>query len=205
MLNKKCTTCGIDQSNNNFTKAKKGKYGTGAECKTCMLIFRQSIYGVIYKAFYHQRELSKKRGYSLPTYTLNELQAWAEYQSNFLELYNTWVNSNYTKDLKPSFDRIHDYKSYHLNNLQILTYKQNKAKYYKDAILGNNTKNCKAVDKLDLQGNLITRYYSLQEAVRNTPNVTAGMISSVCTKKRKTSGGFQWKFSSIPNINEEII
>lgn len=54
---------------------------------------------------------------------------------------------------------------------------------------------CKQVLQLDLNNNLITKYTSIKEAAR-VNNLDAATISRCCHNKKKTSGGFKWKFKN---------
>ena len=54
--------------------------------------------------------------------------------------------------------------------------------------------NHKSVSKYDLRMNLIEKYYSIQVAERDT-GVIASNISRCANGKRKTAGGFIWKFN----------
>lgn len=51
----------------------------------------------------------------------------------------------------------------------------------------------KTIGKYDLQGNLIETYESLMDAARNN-NLNFRNISLVCNGKRKSCGGYIWKF-----------
>jgi hypothetical protein len=56
---------------------------------------------------------------------------------------------------------------------------------------GYNNKLSKEVSQYDLKGNLINTFGSIQEAKRQTKIIH---ISEACSGKRKTAGGFIWKF-----------
>lgn len=62
----------------------------------------------------------------------------------------------------------------------------------------------RGVTQYDLKGNMIETYESLKQAKEKT-NIDDGGICKVCKGKRKTAGGFIWKFTDInPNEIEEV-
>ncbi len=69
-----------------------------------------------------------------------------------------------------------------------------------------NSKKClsithkKPVLQLDLNGNLIAEFSSLQEAFEKT-GVNWGNISSVCNGRARTTGGFRWEYKNIEDKN----
>ena len=99
-------------------------------------------------------------------------------QNNFV-----WVNDDGTVDLEKS-------------NLEWCTAKYN-CNYgsRNDKMLDNRSGmfRRKIVLKYDLEGNYIEEYPSLSEASRNTC-VCAQSILNVITGKRKTCGGFKWRY-----------
>lgn len=103
----------------------------------------------------------------------------------FDRLYREWVKSKYNKQLKPSIDRISNSKGYLKNNIQWLTwaenrYKQNMERRNRSPMVGQI-----------LNGEIIRVYKSQRDAVIKT-GVSQGNMSSVLTGKRKYSGGYGW-------------
>jgi hypothetical protein len=64
----------------------------------------------------------------LPLLEREEFYDWALNRSNFMELYNFWVNSGKNNAFKPSIDRIDGKQGYTLENMQWLTCSENYAK-----------------------------------------------------------------------------
>lgn len=54
--------------------------------------------------------------------------------------------------------------------------------------------NIKIINQLDHNGNFINSHYGSHEAFRNT-GINYRNINSVCLNKRKTAGGFIWKYA----------
>lgn len=53
--------------------------------------------------------------------------------------------------------------------------------------------NAKAINQYDLKGNFIKRWGCIKEATIQM-KISNGMISKCCNNKRKTAGGYIWKF-----------
>ena len=197
LIKKTCTNCHKEKPLLEFGKKKSHIDGLASECKDCNLI-RQSIRskmkdGVTLKAYGHQKENSLRRNHKPPEYSLKELRDWAYLHPIFHELYDKWVRSGYKKMLKPSFDRTDDYLCYSLNRLTIMTWQENKDKWNADRKSGVNNKHSKVVVQMNLDGALIKEFHSGHEASRQT-GVNRGNISSCCTGRYKTVGGFKWKY-----------
>ena len=157
------------------------------------LRYNRSINGFIVNIHAQQRRRSRLRNMPQPTYSKDELKEWFLKQDLFKTLYENWVSSNYDKNLTPSVDRKDDYMGYTLNNIQLMTWIENKQKHYQDKIIGNNNKISKAVEQYSKSGVLINTYFSTMEAERNT-QVIHNNISSCCKGQRKSAGGFIWKY-----------
>ena len=86
-----------------------------------------------------------------------------------------------------------------VENLEILTYSENHLHAFKElkrkpSNLGVlNNKVSKTVYQYDINGILIAKYPSAREAER-VSGINHKDISSCCNGKRKTAGGFIWKF-----------
>jgi len=116
-------------------------------------------------------------------------------QSLYHTLHDAWKESKYSTQLSPSCDRVDDYAPYTLDNLQLMTWGENKAKYHIDAKSGINNKKAKAVKQITSEGNVKNRYYSMHEAERKT-GIPNGAISACCLGKQHSAGGFIWKFDN---------
>jgi hypothetical protein len=211
---KTCKTCKNTKSLNEFTKAKYGKMGVEAICKECVIKRNRTKYGVIQKIRHYQTASSKKRKHPAPSYTVDELYQWVCKQPTWVAIYTSWVNSNYSSKLKPSIDRINDYKPYTLYNIQLTTWEANNHRYHQDHIAGINNKQDTAVDMLNLNGQFIRRFHSISAASRHLKMKNVSEILAVCTGKPrksknrdgtrrlcylKTSGGYKWRFSTQSN------
>ena len=70
-----------------------------------------------------------KFGLELP-FSLEEFTEWINinYKDIFVKMFQEYVDNNCDKYLKPSIDRIDDYKGYSLDNMQLLTWRENDIK-----------------------------------------------------------------------------
>ncbi len=149
--------------------------------------------GVVAKLYNHQKENSIARGYSPPAYTLDELYDWCMSKHVFHDLYDLWVISGFDSWQKPSIDRDDDYKSYEFGNISIMTWRENNDKCHADRKSGKNNKMSKAVQQLTKDGVPIKDHYSMSQAERET-GVDVRHIQRVCKGKRKTAGGYRWRY-----------
>lgn len=203
ILLKTCSKCGEAKELTHYHKYPKGVYGVRAECKDCITARRHSKGGTVKQMYLRQKASSKQRGYALPNYTEQDLKQWLFAQPLFHEMYASWVASNYEKGLKPSVDRLDDYAPYTLDSIQLVTFQTNRDNYEQHRKEGKSTKGLmKAVDKLNLDGEMIERYHSISAASRANNNLHIGTIQSVCSGKTKTCGGFKWRYSLEPNNNK---
>ena len=192
MKEKVCKKCLIKKNVDEFYN-----YSKYTLCKVCeikkVIDYQRTKKGLITKIYATQRSSSKKRGDKLPDYTKKELQEWILSQPNFETLYNNWAESGYNKDLKPSCDRLDDYKPYTLDNIRLVTWEVNVKKGYEDRKNGINNKRSKAVIGTHKITGEIVEFYSLNEAERQT-GVFHNNISKNCLGKYKSTGGYVWKY-----------
>jgi len=170
-----------------------------SQCKECIkkqvmdrARTRLGLAGVIYA---RQHTFSKKRGHPPPNYTLKEFRLWLFDCLLFEELYLAWVKSGYDKMTIPSVDRLDDSKPYSLDNIQIMTWRENKQKAHRDMREGkiiHGTKPHKAIVHLVLHSDEIIEYPSVREASRLFGK-SASHISHTCNGNHKAYGDL-WYF-----------
>lgn len=127
----------------------------------------QTVKGIVRVLYKTQKQNQLKRGHGELPYTKKEFREWL-FKNNFQELYNIWVKGNYEKDLKPSVDRLDSTKGYTFDNMELITWGENKKRQYGDIANGTGTsgKRCKALLQLDKDGNLVKRHVSYNQAQR---------------------------------------
>ena len=154
--------------------------------------------GLVRRIYNNQKMTSKKANRNLPNYTYEELYNWITCQPHFQTLYDTWVTSNYKKDLVPSIDRISNYESYTLNNIQLVTFKKNRDNCTEQNMSGEYLPvTAKKVKQYTLDGVFIREHSSICNALRifTGNNKSASNISSVCNGKWKSAYGYIWKWA----------
>lgn len=120
--------CGKEKKLNKFYTSASGVLGVTNKCKKCERDYSRSASGVIRLIYSNQKITSKKRGHTPPQYSQQQLKDWLLDNEKFTYIYNHWVYSNYEQDLKPSIDRLDIIKGYSFDNIQVLTWAENRDK-----------------------------------------------------------------------------
>lgn len=194
---KKRIKCAMLKPLYDFVKVTNNKDGCRGSCKLChsnyMQHYKRTKVGLIKLIYSHQKRNARKRNHKLPAYSSNDLFDWAINQSIFHDIYNEWVISEFNKWSTPSFDRLDDYKSYTLDNLNITTWLKNKLKYEEDARTGKNNKMAKSVHQFDLDGVFIKKFHSCH-AVDRELGISYTLVAKCCRGENMTAGGFKWEY-----------
>lgn len=144
---------------------------------------------------------SKLRKHSLPAYTFEEFKKWIYDNDEFETLYSNWLKNNKHKDLTPSIDRLENNKGYSFDNIQLITWKENK-------VLGNISRRV-AIMQFDLEGKFIKEYASITEV-----NLAFGLkpkdmaIPMASKGLRYSSHGYIWIYKkdyTENSLKEKII
>ena len=197
---KKCTRCNKVKPIDEFYRRRSGvknKYSRYSNCKDCCskinLNRSRSIRGKALSLFSSQ--VSRTKINSLPnvSYSKTDFLNWLLSNDKYITFYSEWVKSGYDKMKAPSVDRLDDYSGYSFENIRIVTWEENKLKYHKESMNGINNKKNKAVIKMDLNGNDIEEYHSMQHAARKT-GIEQSNIWKACNGEIKKSGGFKWRY-----------
>ncbi len=193
---KKCGICEEVKSVDSFNKCKKGTLGLQGRCKECTAlqakIYGRTIPGLITRIYADQRKHSKTRGHEMPNYTKDFLHKWIVSQGNFNKLYNDWSASGYQKELKPSVDRIINSIPYFKDNIQLMSWGENRRKNDLEKILGIEKRSLKAVTMTSKTG-VVREFFSMSEASRIT-KINMSCISEACSGGQKTAGNCTWDF-----------
>lgn len=198
MSEKNCIKCNQIKLLSEFCKVAVNKDGRCNTCKVCRgklhKEYSRTKKGIASTILSNQRYNSKKRGHVSPEYTKAVFLTWLFTQPEFDRLYELWVSSGYLTSEKPSCDRLDDYKPYTLDNIRIVTWRENNNKGKLDRKTGNNNKRSKSVIQMDADGSFISRYHSMRHAERVT-GINQAYISLCCTGKKGAAGGFIWKYA----------
>ena len=89
--------------------------------------YDKTVSGLSSHIYRHQKWKSKRRGHPEPTYTKEELQEWLVRQDRFSEIYEHWMKTGKSED-RPSVDRVDHRRPYTMENIQLLTWRENNEK-----------------------------------------------------------------------------
>jgi hypothetical protein len=205
---KMCFKCKKEKPFSEFYIHKKMKDGHLGKCKECIIEYNKNYptkchlteKGVIRIIYKTQKRNCKIRKMNQPTYSKYELKEWL-YNNGFKKLFDNWVNSNYQKKLKPSVDRIDDFKSYSFDNIQLGTWQDNHNHQVKDILNGVNKSGARCKPILQFyKNNLIARYVSYNSAKRVVGYSFEKLIN---TGKPDRKNKFVWYYEKnyIINLN----
>ena len=170
---KKCKECNVEKDKSLF-------YGVQGECKECTKarvkanskkvgsaydFTEKGVIRVIYKT---QKRHNKLRGHGAMGYTKKELSDWL-YENGFKVLFDAWSASGNLSPLKPSVDRIDDFKGYSFDNITLSTWDSNRKHQHDDIMNGVGTggKRCKKLYRYNKKKELVATYVSYSQAVRD--------------------------------------
>ena len=152
--------------------------------------------GKLCAMYYNQHSSAAMRKMDPPNYTIEEFFNWVEEETDYAEIYSNWVKSDYLRALSPSIDRLDDNFSYTFKNIRLVTWEENHSKYRQQLIEGEAVGNHIPVIQLHKDtGEAINYFYSAALAARLL-NLHATNISNVCYGKQKSSGGYDWIFTT---------
>lgn len=153
--------------------------------------WRQTFKGLTANMYAKIRERSKRNNRPNDEFTLSEFRTWLE-QTHIHRLYGRWKRSGYQTDRRPSVDRIDPLRGYSFDNMQVITAKENRKKGDEEKIVLWG----KPICQISFSGTIIANYPNIKMASKIT-KINKNNISSVLNEKRKTAGGYVWKFGNI--------
>jgi len=196
---KPCFKCGEVKELCQFYPHKKAKDGHLNKCKKCTIkdvrekdgIYDHTELGVIRVIYKTQKRNQRLRGFGDMPYTKKELSVWL-YENNFKSLYDSWIASGMSKDRKPSIDRINDNNGYSFSNIKLVTWLDNRLHQYSDVTsgLGSSGRKCKALAKINCDGEVVCTYVSYSAAARDVGYSLEYQIK----KSTSCRNGFFWKY-----------
>lgn len=114
----------------------------------------------------------------------------------FKRLYSEWVKSGFAKQAKPSIDRINAKKPYMEDNIQLLTWCENRYKQRMEFSF------LRAKTVYQIKNNkIVNTFKSVTDTVRKT-GIHQANLSSVLNGKRKHCAGYRWSYEN-PELLEE--
>lgn len=124
-------------------------------------------------------------------YKKEELHEWL-ISKGIESLYDFWVNSGFSKDCKPSIDRLNDFNGYSFDNMRLVTWRENREHQHEDIREGKGTSGsrCKKLLKMSSNLEVIDTYISYSSAVRDMGYSLEYQIK----KSIPCRSGFYWKY-----------
>ena len=188
---KRCTSCVTVKTIIKFysyQKKNRIKPTITSTCKDCHLktctknrVKKKAHIGRIYSM---QKRSSKKRNHPQPSYSLEELTLFM-YDNKYKKLHKAWKKSNYNKNLTPSVDRLNALKPYTMENIQLITWKENNEK-------GRGEGKTKRVCQY-LAGKPVNEFDSATKAAIHIKGSHQN-ISLCCRGGTPQAYGYQWEF-----------
>lgn len=164
---KECIDCCITKYKTEFRAKASCKDGYEPRCKECRNIrYNKADPMRVFKKIYHAQTLhSITRKHNPPQYSLEELLHWVDLQTNSLKLWDDYVKSSYKNSLRPSVDRLDDSLGYTLDNIQLVTWGENRAKGAKTKMAGEMS-SARPVAAYNLDGTHHKDFCTTSEAAR---------------------------------------
>lgn len=150
--------------------------------------FRRTPKGVLTNLYSKMRERTKRNGLEKMDFSLKEFHETFLCDDQFLEIYQEWVESGFDTYKKPSVDRKDNEKGYSRNNIQILSWEENRRKG--DA---ENSRVTTPIIMFDKNGNKAAEFESIKFAVEVT-GFSQGNISMCCQGKREHVHGYKFRY-----------
>ena len=198
MNTKICITCKIEKDLKLFCTDNTRKDNLAVLCRPCakekLMLFGRSKSGLATLLYNSQKSRAIARRMPKPSYSLHEFKVWLLTNENYPKLFNDWVLSGYRKEIRPSIDRLDDYKNYNFTNIRLVTWRDNNIKGHEDRRNGINNKASKSVSQLTIDGIFIANYVSIRSAARKLDVGPSGIVKC-CRKEQNTSHGFKWFFN----------
>lgn len=198
MDTKKCATCKQTMPLSDFVKTSAKKCGVTSYCKRCnslrLMSYGRTLAGKISSIYSAHVRRSKTFNYPIG-YSRKEFTEYIIGNELFATLYRDWVLSGFSRLKSPSVDRIDDYKGYCFDNIQLMTWGDNKLKGELYRKTGKNNKANRAVIGTSIATGKEYRYHSLCEAGRIT-RAHVGEICLCCQGKVRQALGYVWRYAN---------
>lgn len=147
--------------------------------------YRKTPKGVLTNMYEHMR-----RRHAVE-FTLSEFHDRFLNDTKFNRLYDEWVGSGYSTQLKPSLDRIDCRKPYTERNTSMITWKENR---FKQAALDGKRGRKPAV--LQIDGDVVIRRFQSQRHAVKELGIPQGNLSSVLNNRRMFAHGFKFRYEN---------
>jgi hypothetical protein len=144
---------------------------------------------------YHRVKDPKHRGLDPVDYTEKELTKWL-LKKGYVKMFKKWRKAKWDTLLFPSIDRLDTEKNYALDNIELVTWKENLKRLYRDrkAGVGRPGQDNRVIVAVYPDGTA-EKYLSISAASRKT-GVNRGNINTALApdSRLKTAGGITWVY-----------
>ena len=151
--------------------------------------FRHTEKGLLTNLYQKLKSRNAKKGYGELNFSLDDFKNWSEGIENFHRLFQIWCFDDYSKESKPSVDRIDPTKGYTFENMQWLSWSEN---YYKG--IAEVAKKKEKPILMYKDGFLLGKFRSLKEAQYFLGLSSNGNISENLRGTRTTVKGFNFEY-----------
>jgi hypothetical protein len=193
-----CVKCKIFKTEENYSRLSGSGLGIKYKCRECCNLekdlYSKTKRGVLQTIWDSQKLSNKTRKLEKPTYPKEWMFEWCLSQELFHNLFDKWVESGYIKAMKPSIDRISNFKSYTKDNIQLMTWEENRKKANECLRNGTSRFEYVGVTQLSKEGEPIKEFLNSRQAERELGIVYTN-IHNCCKGRRPFAGGFRWKFT----------
>lgn len=180
---KKCSICKITKDEEEFNKNSRAKSGIKSNCKACdsnkNKAYYRTVKGLISKIYNSQLHREKTTPKIHISYSKKELHNWITSNPKFKQLYTDWVNDNYSRDKSPSCDRMDNSLGYSLDNIELMSWIDNRKNAARDMSAGLIGMKHHPVKCFDIITEKFTEFKSQKEAERIT-GIKQGAIFKRC-------------------------
>lgn len=180
---KRCSTCKETKERSQFFNNRWHTDGKSHQCKSCAQISNRrglkTFSGHAAKMYFNiLSRLNFDPSYKGRTvhFTKGEFLEWILNDPTYTKLHTQWVESDYSKKLTPTLDRIENHGQYEMGNIQVLTKSENSRK--------------ERVKPVVIDG---VEYGSIKEASEMT-GTDPKVISDCCKGKREAPKGMSFAF-----------
>ena len=195
---KVCRCCKETKVITDYYSDSSKRDGRATICKTCDLSIKREFgrtkKGLIQKIYRNQISSSEKRGHGVIGYSREQLSCWLMENDNFHKLFDEWADSGFVKDKTPSIDRIDNAIGYSFDNIQLMTWHENKEKGHTDSMTERlSTGMPKRPVVIFKEGDFLSVAISVREAERLT-GVSNGNIPRMIKEDGVSKKGFSFKY-----------
>lgn len=150
--------------------------------------YKRTPKGVLTVLYSKMRERTKQKGLPPMDFTLQDFHKRYLNDNQFLLLHQDWVIGGYDTYKKPSIDRKDNHKGYTKDNIQMMTWEENRIKGERE-----NSNYTTPVIMFNKSGEKIAEFESIKEAVEQT-GFSQGNISSCCQGRREYTKGYKFQY-----------